>query len=84
MSAMSERDGYDDEYDDFGDDDADDADDLPLGPDERDRDLLDGSWEREYYAGRKRPSRDWNTIGIGIALLVLMGLILPTILFAMR
>lgn len=82
MSAMPERDGYDDEYDVY--DDEDDEDGLPLGPDERDRDLLDGSWEREYYAGRNRPSRDWNTIGIGIALLLLMGLILPTILFAMR
>lgn len=81
MSAMSERDGYDDEY---GDDFDDYEDDLPLGPDERDRDLLDGSWERKYYAGRTRPSRDWNAIGIGIALLVLMGLILPTILIAMR
>ena len=52
-------------------------------PDERDRDLLDGTWEQKYYSSDRR-SRDWNTIGIGIALLFLMGLILPTILFALR
>lgn len=76
---MPEADPYD-EYDDFDDE----ADDLVLGPDERDRDLLDGSWEREYYAGQRRPSRDWNSIGIGIALLFLMGMLLPTLLFALR
>ena len=50
-----------------------------LGPDERDRDLMDGSWEREYYSGRVK-SRNWNAIGVGIAILVLAGLILPMIL----
>lgn len=50
-----------------------------LGPDERDMDLLDGSWEDSYYRGERR-GRDWNSIGIAIALLVLMGLLLPGIL----
>ena len=68
-----------DEYDDFEDED----DDLLLGPDERDRDLLDGSWEQKYYASERR-SRDWSTIGIGISLLFLIGMIVPTILFALR
>lgn len=68
-----------DPYDDFDDE----ADDVVFGPDERDRDLLDGSWERQYYAGRNR-RRDWNSIGIGIALLLLMGMLLPTLLIALR
>ena len=76
---MAEADGYD-EYDDFDDED----DGLVLGPDERDRDLLDGTWEQEYYSTERRPARDWNSIAIGITLLVLMGMILPTILFALR
>lgn len=54
-----------------------------LGPDERDMDLLDGSWEREYYAGR-RPGRDWKTIGVGMGLLVLLAMILPAILVFLR
>ena len=49
------------------------------GPDERDRDLMDGSWEREYYSGRVK-RRNWNAIGVGIAILVLAGLILLMIL----
>ena len=76
---MAETDPYDEYDDEFEDED----DDLILGPDERDRDLLDGSWEQKYYASERR-SRDWGTIGIGIALLFLIGLILPTILFALR
>lgn len=76
---MPEADRYED-YDEFEDEDDDG---LILGPDERDRDLLDGSWEQEYYS-TDRPSRDWNTIGVGIALLLLMGMILPTLLFALR
>lgn len=75
---MPEADPYD-EYDDFDDE----ADEVVFGPDERDRDLLDGSWERQYHAGSNR-RRDWNSIGIGIALLLLMGMILPTLLFALR
>ncbi|MCY3646641.1 MAG: hypothetical protein OXH07_06680 [Chloroflexi bacterium] len=75
---MPEADPYD-EYDDFDDE----AEDVVFGPDERDRDLLDGSWEQQYYAGGHR-RRDWNTIGIGVALLFLMGLLLPTLLFVLR
>ena len=67
-------------YEDYEDEDDDG---LILGPDERDRDLLDGSWEQEYYS-TNRPSRDWGAIGVGIALLLLMGMILPTLLFALR
>lgn len=53
-------------------------DDAP-GPDERDRDLMDGSWEADYYSGRQK-SRNWNAIGVAIAILVLAGMILPMIL----
>ena len=40
-----------------------------LGPDERDLDLMDGSWEREYYSGRMK-TRNWNAIGAGIGILI--------------
>ncbi|MEP7214885.1 MAG: hypothetical protein ABI782_01460 [Anaerolineaceae bacterium] len=52
---------------------------LDLGPDERDMDLMDGSWEQRYYAGKER-GRDWNTIGVGIALLVLISFVVPMFL----
>ncbi len=45
-----------------------------LGPDERDRDLLDGTWEEDYYAGRVR-TRDWRAITVGISLLVLVAML---------
>ncbi len=53
------------------------------GPDERDRDLMDGSWEAEYYSGRKK-TRNWNAIGAGVAILVLAGLIVPMVVGAME
>ncbi len=65
--------------DDSPDDDVNDA----PGPDERDRDLMDGTWEQEYYAGRVK-TRNWNAIGAGIAILVLAGLIVPMIVAAMN
>lgn len=76
MAEADPREEYDDEFDD-------EEDDLVLGPDDRDRDLLDGSWEQQYYAGGHR-RRDWSSIGIGVALLLLMGLLLPTLLIALR
>lgn len=54
-----------------------------LGPDERDRDLMDGSWEERYYGGRLR-TRDWHSIGVGVALLALMGLLIPALLVFFR
>jgi len=60
-----------------------DDEDFAPGPDERDMDLMDGSWEQRYYAGQHR-SRDWNSIGIGVALLVIIGLVLPGILVILR
>jgi hypothetical protein len=54
-----------------------------LGPDERDRDLLDGTWEQDYYGGHTR-TRDWRTIGIGIALLALLGLTVPMVAVLIR
>ena len=53
------------------------------GPDERDRDLMDGSWERRYYQGRTR-KRDWTAIMTGLGLLVLLGMLLPAILVLFR
>lgn len=52
---------------------------LNLGPDERDRDLMDGSWEQQYYAGQAR-TRNWNAIGVGVALLVLASLLIPLVM----
>ena len=57
-----------------------DQDDGPdLGPDERDRDLMDGSWEERYYSGREK-TRNWTAIGVGVALIVLIALLLPMFL----
>lgn len=57
-----------------------DADGGPdLGPDERDMDLMDGSWEQRYYSGKER-GRDWGTIGVGLGLLVLISLVVPMFL----
>jgi len=49
-----------------------------LGPDERDRDLMDGTWEERYYSGRRR-TRDWRAVGAGLGLLVLLALLIPVI-----
>lgn len=54
-----------------------------LGPDEHDRDLMDGSWEQQYYRGRTR-KRDWTAIMTGLGLLVLLGMLLPAILVFFR
>ena len=47
-----------------------------LGPDDRDADLMDGSWEERA----PRVQRDWHAVQLGIALLVLLSLVLPGIL----
>jgi hypothetical protein len=87
---MSRPDDWDQILEDEYDADDEDNDDGPillgrkprdesqdLGPDERDMDLLDGSWEAEYYSGRHR-SRNWNAIMLGLALLVVLGLLIST------
>lgn len=53
------------------------------GPDDRDADLLDGSWEARYYAGQVR-SRDWRAIGIGLSLLLLGAIVLPLVVVFSR
>ena len=70
-----------DDYEIYEDDEDDEfvEDEPELGPDERDADLLDGSWEEAYYAGRVR-RRDWNSIAAAIGILFLLGLLLPTLL----
>jgi hypothetical protein len=81
MSRPDEEDTFSlglDGEDEYDDEDWDEYTDAP-GPDERDRDLMDGSWEQKYYSGRLR-SMDWNSILVAIALLALAGLIVPTIL----
>ena len=50
-----------------------------LGPDERDRDLMDGSWEDSYYAGEVK-TRDWNAITAGVSLIVLIAIAIPMLL----
>ncbi len=54
-----------------------------LGPDERDLDLLDGTWEQRYYRGQTR-QRDWTSINIGLSLVILMAIIIPAILVFTR
>ncbi len=64
--------------------DLDDDDTGPdLGPDERDRDLLNGSWEQEYYSGRQKV-RDWNAVMVGVALLVVAAMVIPMLLAILR
>ncbi|MGK2964431.1 MAG: hypothetical protein ACSLFM_02365, partial [Tepidiformaceae bacterium] len=46
-----------------------------LGPDERDRDLLDGSWEMKYYSGQVN-RRDWSNVYLGIGILVVLSILL--------
>jgi hypothetical protein len=76
------------EYEDAPDDDFDEVEDVisldrddgpDLGPDERDMDLMDGSWEAERYGGRAK-SRDWNAIIAGVALVVIVAMLLPMLL----
>lgn len=74
---MNVRDEDEEEDDDYEEDEQDDF--VDLGPDERDRDLMDGSWEAEHYSGRRK-SRDWNTITAGVAVLVLIALVFPMLL----
>ncbi|MGE0599167.1 MAG: hypothetical protein AB7J35_08025 [Dehalococcoidia bacterium] len=59
--------------------DEDEAEGIDLGPDERDLDLMDGSWEEKYYSGQVK-TRNWNAIGAGIALLVVASLLVPMVL----
>ncbi|HQW51410.1 MAG TPA: hypothetical protein PL082_05090 [Tepidiformaceae bacterium] len=61
----------------------DDVDGTAPGPDERDLDLMDGRWEQEYYSGRIR-TRDWNAVGVGVALLVIASLVIPMFLVLTR
>lgn len=82
MSHPEEEDtfalGLEDEDDDAWEDDH-----HAPGPDERDLDLMDGSWEQQYYAGRLR-SFDWNSALVGLALLALAGLIVPLVLVVLN
>ncbi|GBD23733.1 hypothetical protein HRbin29_01403 [bacterium HR29] len=57
--------------------------DFDLGPDERDLDLMDGSWEQQYYSGQLR-QRDWQAILLGLALLALLAMILPLVMVFLR
>jgi hypothetical protein len=67
-----------DEDDDF----EDDGDEPDLGPDERDLDLLDGTWEEDYYAGRLK-TRDWQSITVAISLLILVAMVLSLVAVAL-
>jgi hypothetical protein len=65
--------------DDIGFHDGEPVDAPDLGPEARDLDLMDGSREQRYYRGQTR-SRDWNSFTIGVALLVVIGMLLPLVL----
>ena len=54
-----------------------------LGPDDRDRDLMDGSWEARYYGGRVR-RRDWHSVYVGLAILILLGFLVPAVVVLFR
>ena len=40
---------------------------------------MDGSWEDSYYAGDVK-ERDWNSIIVGVSLIVLISLAIPMLL----
>ena len=63
----------------LGREDASTEDGPNLGPDGRDRDLMDGSWEQRDYAGRVK-QRDWGRVQLGLALLVLLAIVIPGVL----
>lgn len=72
----------------FEDDEYDDEDlveyEVPdLGPDERDMDLIDGTWEEKYYSRQLR-TRNWQAVQVGVALLIVAGLVLPALLVFLR
>lgn len=54
-----------------------------LGPDERDMDLIDGTWEERYYTGRVH-QRDWSNVFLAIGLLVVLSLVLPAFMVLTR
>lgn len=58
-------------------------DDFAPGPDERDQDLIDGSWEQRYYSGQHR-QRNWGAIGLGVAIILVLAMVLPGILVVLR
>lgn len=53
------------------------------GPDARDRDLMDGTWEERYYTGRERHF-DWNSVIIALGLIALIALVVPGLLVVFR
>jgi hypothetical protein len=57
--------------------------DIAPGPDERDMDLMDGSWEERHYAGKNR-SLDWHAINIGLGIAVVVGIVVPSLLVFFR
>jgi len=52
---------------------------FAYGPDERDRDLIDGSWEERYYS-REHRERNWGAIGLAVAIILVLAMVLPGIL----
>lgn len=74
------REDYDDEdVIPLGDDEDEEDYGPDLGPDERDLDLMDGTWEQRYYAGQQK-TRDWGSVLAGVALLALLAMVLPMLL----
>lgn len=73
-------------YEDEDSDEAEDEtyeDEVDLGPDDRDADLMDGRWEDRYYSGQVR-KRDWNSIYLAVGLVIVMAMVLPVVLAALR
>ena len=54
-----------------------------LGPDDRDQDLIDGTWEERYYSGRAH-QRDWTNVFVGVGIIVVVSMLLPMILVLTR
>ena len=44
---------------------------------------MDGSWEARYYGGRVR-RRDWHSVYVGLAILILLGFLVPAVVVLFR
>ena len=52
---------------------------LLYGPDERDRDLIDGTWERKYYSGKLRQF-NWAALYPWLAFILILSMVIPVVL----
>lgn len=79
-AGLEEDEDFDEEESVFEDEDDREGP-LLYGPDERDRDLLDGTWERKHYGGKAR-SFNWEAIYPWLAAILILSMVIPVVLVA--